>query len=397
MVEKTIEDWEEFYREASAKTDLLAKKYPKIPQTTLDEMEAVDPARGKSVEWMARQLNSEEIRWPEDQNRLKKALESFWQIKKSPRTLAQYSANPDLSTYSMGSLKELDDKVRGIVERPEALTSEIKGTQKIYDDGIYSILKPDTPEVACDLAKGTKWCTSDVKNAKSYMGSEGLSVWFKNGKKFAQSSGNQFMDLRNEEIEPSPEMGKIYWKLFKKLPHKLSERIPEIEGEIAQDMLASLYYARAVLKGRFPEAEPKILENPGAILVYVKEVIKERWSEGERVLKDDPFVAIDYARLIIGGRFPEAEPNIVNSEWAYRYADKIIKGRWPEAEPEILKDPKESLAYVRNVVRGRWPEAEEIIFSNDVVGKNYVKYLAEKGISDPREQEAVNKEFSPNV
>ena len=498
MAEPTIEDWEEFYREASAKTDLLAKKYPKILQTTLEEMEAADPAKGKSVEWMARQLNSGTILWPEDQNRLKNALESFWQIKKSPRILSQYSANPDLSTYTMQALEALDDKVRGVVERPESLTMAPPNTKKIYDDGVYAILEAETPEAACSLAKGTKWCTSDPETALGYLKRGGLYIWFKNGQKFAQSSGSQFMDLKDVAITADSVVGSIFHKVFNKLPDLVSGRIPDREEEIskdpfsalkyargvvkgrwpqgeraiAQDAAASVLYANDVLNGRFPEGEPAILAIPDQVVQYSWEIVKGRWPEGERAVISEPVSAAEYAIYVLRGRWPEAENSILQdhraaSEYAARaikgrwpaaediisgntysslryamdailgpfpkgeaviakdanaaaeyaehclharfplaeaeilrrpftaieYAEAVIKGRWPELEREIIDDGNWSFRYAKFVLKGRWPEGEDAIFKNPFATRNYLEFLSGSGISDPREEHVIRKEF----
>ena len=50
MSEVFVEDWENYFREASSKTDFLSKKYPTISTNVVEEMEAVDPAKGKSLE-----------------------------------------------------------------------------------------------------------------------------------------------------------------------------------------------------------------------------------------------------------------------------------------------------------------------------------------------------------
>lgn len=425
MSEMYVEDWENYFREASAKTDLLARKYPGVSQLILEEMEASDPAKGKSLEWMVRQLNSKIIRWPEDKPRLQKALESFWQIKKSPRILAQYSANPDLSTYTMQTLEDLDDKVRGVVDRPDSLQEAPTGTEKIYDDGIYAVLKALSTEAACTLARGTKWCTSDPGTAANYLKRDGLFIWFKNGQKFAQSSGGMFLDLRDEEMVIPADLGTIYFKLFKRIPEGLSERIPQEEAEILKSSPPEdiLVYARDVIKGRWPEAEvafskspelalqyaskvlrdrfhegeEAILTDPKIIVKYVRAVFRSRWPEGERVLMEHPYNAAEYASEVIGARWPEAEKviasdakaatyyaiDILKKRWpeaeevirqepkyGRMYAEKVMKGRNPEAEERILQDGWEMVEYAKNVIKGRWPEAEKVLLEN----RRYLNY-----------------------
>jgi len=396
MPEQTIDDWDQFFREASPKSDLLAEKYPRIPKETLEAMESIDPAKGKSLEWMARQLNSNTIRWPEDSNRLKQALVSFWQIKKSPRKLAQYSANPDLSTYTMQTLETLDDQVRGVIEKPESLTEIPQDTQKIYDDGDISVIKVNTIEAACDLARGTKWCTSDPLEAEDYIKNKGgLYIWFKSGKKFAQSSGRTFLGLRDESLEVDAKLGGIFYKLFKKVPDGISERIPEYEAGLIEDPWEALTYVRKLSIGRLPAAEATILTEPYAALDYARFVIKERWPEAEPIILTEPDTAYYYVDHVIEDRWPEAEPIILKDALtALLYAKDMMKKRWPEAEPIILKSSYGATMYAQYVIKGRWPEAEPKIFSEPEVAEGYVEFLKELGIPDPREKAVVNKAFT---
>jgi len=423
MPEQTIDDWNRFFREASKKSDLLAEKYPRIPKETLEAMEAIDPAGGKSLEWMARQLNSNTIRWPEDSNRLKQALDSFWQIKKSPRTLAQYSANPDLSTYTMQTLEVLDDQVRGVLEKPESLTSIPEGTNKVYDDGDISVIQAATPEAACDLARGTKWCTSDPKMAEDYIKNKGgLYIWFKSGKKFAQSSGEGILlDLRDREVPAGRHLTGIYYKIHRTIPSGITEEFPEAEPVIAQNAGASFMYAQKAIKGKwppgekilashahfalqyarqvleapFPEGEPGIANDSMKAFYYAKDAVKGRWPPGERALLADTTWGTEYSARVLKRRWPELEAALLKEGGRLvPYAAKTIKGRWPEAEPIILKSPTLAKYYARDVIKGRWPEAEPLIFSNSVIAKDYVGFLKFIGIPDPREQAAVDKAFA---
>ena len=114
----------------SCKCNFLKKKYPKVKPTFIDQMEQADPAKGKSLEWMVRQLNNSLIRWPEDRPRLVTALSSFYKIKRSPTLLKQYSASPDLNHYTIHQLEELSDKIEGVTQRPESVNFSNPGLQK---------------------------------------------------------------------------------------------------------------------------------------------------------------------------------------------------------------------------------------------------------------------------
>ena len=133
---------------ASVKSDFLKQKYPKVNPDFIDQMEQANPAKGKPLEWMVRQLNNSLIRWPEDRPRLVTALTSFYKIKRSPILLTQYSASPDLNHYTIHQLEDLSDKIEGVTQRPESVNLSNPGLQKIYDDGVYAVFKILNPETA---------------------------------------------------------------------------------------------------------------------------------------------------------------------------------------------------------------------------------------------------------
>ena len=258
----------------SSRTTHLKSKYPQLNPTIIDEIEAIDPSRGKSIEWIIHQLIKKIIRWPEDKNRINQALTTYYQIKKSPRLLKQYNISSHLFNHTIQDLELLDDKVRGIIEKPESLADIPQDVEKIYDDGVYAAIKPLTAKATCALAKGTKWCTSDIKTAKEYISKgNGLIIFYKNGKKIAQGDNNhQLMDLRDRPIISDKDLIIIYFKLTKMIPADLVVRIPEIESYIIKDTRSAYYYARDVIKGRWPEAEPYIMKNPEWAYHYTHEV-----------------------------------------------------------------------------------------------------------------------------
>ena len=268
--------------------------------------------------------------------------------------------------------------------------------------------------------------------AKKYLENGGLSVWFKNGKKFAQSSGDQFKDLRNEEIDPSPEMAEIYWKLFKNIPQGYSGRLKsyeeqkEFDGEKALDyairriggrfsqaehlfankaFLAS-EYARKALNGRFPEGERIIATEPRLAVDYALRFLKGRWPEAEKFISESPISSLEYAEKVIKGPWAEGENAIAqDSRSAINYATKILKGRFEKAEPHLADDAYYAVEYVEKVLKGRFPAAEKELFESGYaslkdgsisVWEQYVAILKKYGIPDPNEQSVVNKEFSPN-
>ena len=364
------------------KCKYLTQKYPNVNPDFIDQMEQADPAKGKSLEWMVRRLNNSLIRWPEDRQRLVTALTSFYKIKRSPTLLKQYSASPDLNHYTIHQLEELSDKIEGVTQRPDSVNLSSPGLKKIYDNGVYAVFKILNSETAVEMAKGTKWCTSDFQTAKHYIENSGLYIWFKEGKKFAQSDGeSQFMDLQDATIVPDIELLKLYKGLFKNVPTKLP---PEFKKELDFETLeiikdipdVALEYSCTVLKRRWPEAEPYIMKDPYVSVSYARDIIKGRWPEAEPYIKYDCSASLLYARDVIKGRWPEAEPLLVKATYyAYGYAHDVIEGRWPEAEPLLSKDLEKGFSYALNVIKGRWPEAEPYIMKDPCTAYDYALHI----------------------
>jgi hypothetical protein len=358
---------------SAKKLELLAKKYPNVTPEMWDMAVKADPAKGKSLEWIARQLTAGEIILPEDSPGLRTVLQTFYKVKRSPNTVRQYGINPDISQHTIHTLNELDDTVKGKFQKSSLMT-DVPDAEKVYDDGTYAVLKPTTVQAACTLSDSTHWCTINKNTAENYLSSGMLLVWFRNGEKFAQSDGNgQFMDIKNSRFTQDATIGKIYYELYGHLPNNLAERVPEIETIIAQDPLAQANYAIKVIKGRWPEAEPNIIKHPLAAVTYAAAEIG-RWPEAEPAIASDPQAAFEYASRVIKGRWPEGEPAILtDGEMAFNYASRVVRGRVPEMEPAILQNPMAAYNYASRVISGPWPEAESVIASDAEASVSYAR------------------------
>jgi hypothetical protein len=356
---------------------IYLKKQLGNKEKILPELAELDPTEEKVilhkyVQW----ITNKTLRWPEDKEKLKQAIADYTQIKK------KYLKFKNITKYN--SLQELTTDIDKILRPQELKTAQRQsriiapnGSEKIYEDKTYTILKITTSEAAVELSKGTKWCTSNNRVAQKYLKEGPLYVIYKDGRKYAQLHINtgQIADIRDNSIIPEVELGDILMKFLPKTlatANMLERRIPEAEPYIIEDPDAAFKYALYIIKSRWPEAEPYIIEDPDAADSYALYVIKGRWPEAEPYIIEDPIAASNYAAFVIKGRWPEAEPYIIEDPIASgHYALYVIKGRWPEAEPYIMKDPNAAGLYASDVIKGRWPEAEPYIMKDPNAAGKY--------------------------
>lgn len=119
--------------------------------------------------------------------------------------------------------------------------------------------------------------------------------------------------------------------------HIHRERLPEVEGHVADDPKAALHYARHVIHGRWPEGERAIAQNIGTSVEYATLLDGKPFEAGEDVISTNPAQAVWYAQLT-GRRMPKAEPDILrNMDLALPYATYVLRRRWPEMEEALFK------------------------------------------------------------
>jgi hypothetical protein len=383
---------------------LLAKKYTDVPVGTIRQLSTLDPSgpKGSYLEWMVRRIHDGNIRWPEDSERLNKAIQTYHSLKRSPRLLQEHGVSPDINTYTLHNLESIHDKVHGTELKTQRETheeSKAAGAQVIYDKTPYKIIKiggagvdPDQAvKAACIYAKETKWCTSGESTAKSYLEKGPLYVIFEKGVKIAQTDGGQVMDVKDEPISMK---GNIkFFELLKSLGIMSTSRfnikyaLEVVEGRlpayaersILRDPTDTVMYARQVIKGRWPEAEPKLLDSDlNQATIYAASLLKKRWVDLEKRIVNIPTLAVQYVCSILKKRWPEAEPSIIkNPKAASNYASCALKTRWPEAEPVIMTDAWAATTYAEEILNDRWPQAEPVIMKSPGSAAHYASEIME--------------------
>jgi hypothetical protein len=285
------------------------------------------------LEWLVRCISEGNIRWPEDERRIKVALNTYHSLKSKPSLRTRYNVQPDINNYSLEDLEEIDRRIKGFQENGNRL---IPGAELLYDDGEYVVIRIGGPRVrledaiqaACFYGQNTNWCTRNEDAALDYLKRGPLYVIFRNGRKISQYSPHsnyQIADEKNKSLRLL-DLDPVLLKVLDEIGLHLSfsdiavlidrkEKIPRfILNRIAQEPWLILRYCRD-REIRWPEAEPVLLTNVSASLRYAISVIEGRWPELESLLLDryrqDP---------------ADTEP------FTDRYERKIMDGNWPEYE-----------------------------------------------------------------
>jgi len=312
--------------------------------SVLSSLEDMDPTKNKQyVQWLVKQYIKKLFRL-EDGNRVKQVLVDFDKLK--PRL-----PEKDINRFTFHELESQIDKVLN----PELNSTDSKegnfevpeDAEVLYSGPLGQLTSPKTEEAACELGKGTKWCTSSKENNmfSRYNEKGKLYIWRdRDGSKYQfHFKTSQFMDAKDKEIS--------YDKLTEfRTKHPVLKKLFKLgETEIAKDAQLAYNYASDILKGRFLEGEEAIIKLPRTAALYAVDIIKGRWPEAETSIKK-------------------------NSTTAYMYADEAIKQRWPEGEAAIAKTGFTAYGYAVHVLKDRFPAGEEAIIE-DNYAEDYIDFL----------------------
>ena len=234
------------------KTDITQQKYDAVlkqispDDSILQKIEQADPTKNKQyVLWIIKQLQSKLIRI-EDLNRVLQALTNFDQLK--PRLLANQR---DLGRMTIHQLEAVVDTAMG-TETTDEFKLDIPNAKVLYNGPLGTLVVPKTEEAACDLGKGTKWCTSaDKDNQFDEYNEQGpIYIWKdKTGKYQFHFDTYQLMDSHDVPLEQdkineflrNPVLKKLFddnnydevaWYVMEK--DQFRDRVAAAEGFIAQ-------------------------------------------------------------------------------------------------------------------------------------------------------------------
>ena len=311
----------------------LAKKY-EATEDEIKQLVPLDPTGGSYLEWLALRWNRGELPISprglyEITLNVRKILEIFTQIKRSPKVMEQLQVkSADIGKYTLDTLEGLASRALELGDlgsnRQKQKGAKSSGSKMIHDDGHIKIIQVGGPGVdldqaataACIYAWNTKWCTSKFKTAKEdYLSTNPLYIIFRDGVKVAQFyhiAGGGRMD---EFQDPTS--------------HDLS-----VWGNV--DIL------QAIKAAGIPLSHDTWLD----MLAAGVEVSEEDLEK----IKQDPRLAYVYARDVLKSRWPEVEPLIArNFRWGIRYALDLMDHRWPELEQTILDTLRDGWYFHSNV------------------------------------------------
>jgi hypothetical protein len=184
------------------------KKFPQAPdQEANDKINlaiAADPTPDKKyVPWIFRELINNRLRLPEDTPVTLQQLDIF---NKSKAVLKGLGKELDINKYDRPQLWQTLGEIEGkTTKRQEKAKIKQEGSERIYEDKEWLVIKMTKPEACQYYAKGTKWCTSDPETAAGYLEQGPLFMIYHNGQIYAQAhvESGQLMDPQDVPIPPN--------------------------------------------------------------------------------------------------------------------------------------------------------------------------------------------------
>lgn len=257
----------------------------------------------------------------------------------------------DFNLYLMEDIRDEFEK-QEIDPRVNLLAKKLPdGASMLYNDGICQIVEVTSPEAACDLGRGTKWCTSSEETAEEYLEKEPLYVIYVNGKKTAQlyiGIDPQLNDLRDRPLGYMTDglrHGLEKTGLFEKIINSLEANLGEVQYGEAGRQLEGYSKTLAALVGDHPSSElmSYVADRPALAFLYAYGVLgAERFPQGEQAIATDSLMSLWYAEHIIGGRWKPGEPIIFEEDvYLQDYIDFLGRTNYlAEFErdyPEVVK------------------------------------------------------------
>jgi hypothetical protein len=307
---------------------LLARKYPKVPESDIREVSKLDPTGGKFLEMLVRNLA---LGYPAAAMHIFAPALSFYErVRKSPALLDYTGLPADVNKVGLLDLyrKHQEYGDQDLVTKSQKFkVAKERGAKVVYDQDPYKIIKIGGPGVdkdeaitaACTYARNTKWCTSDKGSASKYLSRGPLFIVFRNGEKILQTDGKDFQNVLNEPINVIQERDLLDVLIKAGLletPRAALEFAVRM-APIAEGSLEWRAWGPTGKRVRLTELEPIIAKDPTTSLEYAR-FIGERFPLGEKAIASDAGIAFQYVVSVLFGPFPEAEETLKNSDmWQY--------------------------------------------------------------------------------
>jgi hypothetical protein len=348
------------------------------------------------TEWVLSSLQYQEARWPEDRNRLQMAWNFYQAHRRHPRFREIATTVNVRRGGSPGEinprnpldipLRDMEEIARNLDTAPRDKHEEARlnkldalpeGAEVVHRDPEYQIAKVTDAQAACQLGRGTQWCTSDPEVAEEYLSRNPLFVVYRRGRKFAQfhidpDGEVQLMDLHDRPIVPDADLRAALYAAG-----LLHEALPHLSIHELQSWFQGLHEAGAPPgRGDVAWVRHEMARNANTALRFARDVLKGRFPEGETALATEPQLAYLYARDVLKGRFPAAEAILATDQYyAYVYAENVLHGRFPLGERVIADHPGVAAMYARTILKGRFPAAEQRVLKSGSLDDQH-EYLA---------------------
>ena len=303
-----MSNWLTKIADINVKIDKLSEKY----QLDARQLASYDPTPNKAyLDWICRQVQKENLRFPEDAEKTIETLKDFHKYKPSLplKDINQYKYLGDIS-------KALETSGKIPSKREQEKINTETGQQVVLDFPPYKVISITTPEASATLCRGTKWCIKDPKFfTDTYnMGPNNPALLIlKDDKRYAlmHIPSGQLKDPDDRAFyNKSIEFLDLFREMVKRnvIPH-----IP-VGKNFGADIVEQL-------------SKDEVLKSPGAAYYYATNVIKGRWPEGENEISKDTQYAYGYANEVL--KWQDVPPEVVQSlikkpEYAYEYAMFVI-------------------------------------------------------------------------
>lgn len=308
------------------------------------------------TEWVLQLRQRHSIRGQEDFPRVVEAANFFFANSGTPRfreVAARHGFLPqdprNLFSYELRYLETIEDEISetpdSAVERQRLnkLDALPEGAALIYNANGLQIARADSAAAACQLARGTKWCTSNENTANYYLRQAPLYIIYERGKKVMQmhvgNDGFQLMDLQDNPVP-----------VDRALFHALEDL--ELTDEIFQTLM------------KHPNFDSDGIRMFQSFWNNFSSEVQQELKKTTAVYSD---LAITFARYT-ERRFPEGEATIAKDAWdSLMYARTVVHGRFVPGEPAIFRDARTLREYGRfldNLPGDEWKSFERDYSTN---------------------------------
>lgn len=281
------------------------------------------------TEWAVILTSYQIIRGVEDLPRLVEAANFFFVNSGTPRfreLVAERGNIPpqqvrNLLSYSLVTIEEIMDEMQSTPSnqaeraRLNRLQELPEGAELVYNKNNLQIIKVTSPEAACTLARGTKWCTSAHKTAVQYLRSGPLYVLYEKGKKIGQmhlgKADFQLMDLKDVSLPLDSKLVQALKELRLVLP-AADVVVGDFDYQARFDLLSKLFYEG--MSTQEQEQFKQSIKNDARKACFFATATHQRFPEGEAAIATRAGAAFSYAQRVLKDRFLLGEPTIAKND-----------------------------------------------------------------------------------